>query len=193
MKEALVCYSICLALTILCVVTQGFAFPIPDITWFGAVFSLIAVPIIAVRYIHPRSESEAGLAIRWSAKDLITGLIAVGILLIPVALGNHFVRTAIVGLHFQFDWANYNTLTTPIYYEILIQLLCVALPEEFFYRGYLQTAFLQWFRSRPKIAKFAPALAIATASFCFAFAHLPSGNITRLLTFFPGCLFGFLR
>ncbi len=193
MKEPIICYIICVILTAICVFTQALGSPVSDITWFAAIFSLIAVPLIAVRYIHPRDEADAGVAISWSAKDLLTGLAAVAILLIPVAFGNHFVRTVIQGLEFHFAWENYAHLQTPIYYEIFLQLLCVALPEEFFYRGYLQTSFLKFFKSRPKLEKYAPALAIVLASLCFACAHLPSGNISRLLTFFPGLLFGFLR
>ncbi len=193
MKESLICYIICVVLTVLCVLTQGMGSPVSDITWFVAIFSLIAVPLIAVRYIHPRDEAKAGVVISWSAKDLLMGLTAVALLLIPVVLGNHFVRTAIQGLDFHFAWSNYARLQSPIYYEIFIQLLCVALPEEFFYRGYLQTSFLNYFKSRPKFVKRAPVLAIVLASFCFALVHLPSGNMTRLLTFFPGLLFGFLR
>ena len=193
MKEAFVCYFICIALTAICVLTQSMGSPVTDITWFLAIFSLIAVPLIAVRYVHSRDEASAGVTLSWSKKDLLTGLAAVAILLIPVALGNHFVRTVIQGLEFHFAWSNYANLQTPIYYEIFLQLLCVALPEEFFYRGYLQTSFLKFFKSRSKLEKYAPALAIALASLCFACAHLPSGNITRLLTFFPGLLFGFLR
>lgn len=193
MKEPLICYLICIALTAICVYTQGLGSPVADITWFLAMFSLMAVPLIAVRRIHPRDEAAAGVTISWSSKDLLMGLAAIGLLLVPVALGNHFVRTVIQGLEFHFAWSNYAALQTPLYYEIIIQLLCVALPEEFFYRGYLQTAFLTTFKQHPKCGKTAPVLAILLASLCFACAHLPSGNVTRLLTFFPGLLFGFLR
>lgn len=193
MKEMIVCYIVCFFLTALSVAVVTFGSPWADMAWLAAIFSLIAVPLIAVRRIHPRDELEAGAAIVWSWKDFLWGVAAVAILLIPVAFGNHFVRTVLQGLTFQFDWAHYNTLESPIYYEFAIQILCVALPEEFFYRGYLQTNLIQWFKARPKWSKYAPMLAIVTASACFALAHLPSGGAVRLLTFFPGLLFGWLR
>lgn len=193
MKEIIICYIVCFILTAASVAAVPLGSPWADIAWLLAVFSLIAVPLFAVRRLHPRDELEAGAAIVWSWKDFFIGLAAVCILLIPVALGNHFVRTAWQGLAFQFDWSNYSTLATPIYYEFALQILCVALPEEFFYRGYLQTNLLQWFKARPKLARYAPMLAITTASACFALAHLPSGGAVRLLTFFPGLLFGVLR
>lgn len=193
LKEMILCWIVCFALTALSVVLMPFGTPWADIAWFLAIFSLIAVPLIAVRYIHPRDEVEAGTAILWSWKDFLTGLAAVAMLLIPVALGNHVVRTAFQDLTLVFNWANYSRLETPIYYEFILQILCVALPEEFFYRGYLQTNLLKFFKNRPKWARFAPGLAIVLASVCFAIAHLPSGGPIRLLTFFPGLLFGFLR
>lgn len=193
MKEPLLAYVICFVLTVVCVATSSFGSPISDLTWFLAMIGLIAVPIVIVRHIRPRDEEQAGVVVQWNKKDFLTGLAVVGILLIPVAVGNHFVRTCVLGMDFQFSLDNYSRLESPFYYEILVQLLGVALPEEFFYRGYLQTAFLKFFRQRPKLAKAAPAFAIALASFCFALAHLPSGNISRMLTFFPGLLFGTIR
>lgn len=193
MKELIFCYIICFALTLISVVMAPWGSPVADITWVLAVFSLIAVPLFVVRRIHPRDEVEAGTAIVWSWKDLAMGVAAVAILLIPVALGNHWLRTEIQGLHLDWSWSNYTRLESPLYYEVFIQILCVALPEEFFYRGYLQTGLQKWFKQRPHLTKYASVLAIVIASACFALAHFPSGGMVRLLTFFPGLLFGFLR
>lgn len=191
MKRAFCCYFICFALIVLNLFTAHLGSPVSDITWFLAVFGLIAVPLAEVRYIHPRDEAEAGVVVTWAWKDFLLGVAAVVILLIPVALGNHFVRTELQNMAFQFSWANYAHLETPLHWEVPLQILCVALPEEFFYRGYLQTAFLKHFKERS--VRIAPALAIVLASVCFALVHLPSGGWARLLTFFPGLLFGFLR
>ena len=193
MRIPLIAYLICFTLTVICVMVQGYGSPITDIAWFIAMLSLFAVPIIEVRHIHPRSETEAGITISWSKRDLLFGLAAIGILLIPVALGNHVLRTEILSMNFQFSWSNYERLETPIAQEILFQICGVALPEEFFYRGYLQTAFEQHFKQKEKCARHATVIAVILASALFALAHLPSGNVTRLLTFFPGLLFGFLR
>lgn len=193
MRTPIIAFIICFALTVLSVVTQGFGSPITDITWFCAMMSLFVVPLVEVRHIHKRDEVEAGVAISCSARDFLWGFAAIAILLIPVAFGNHILRTDILGMHFQFDWSNYGRLEQPLYQEVLIQILAVALPEEFFYRGYLQTSFIAHFKKREKLSKYAPVPAIVLTSLLFSLAHLPSGNITRLLTFFPGCLFGFLR
>lgn len=72
------------------------------------------------------------------------------------------------------------------------QLLAVALPEELFYRGWMQTG---WARSGPQRrvlgASIGPGF-LATQAL-FAVGHLVTLQPWRLLTFFPGLLFGWLR
>jgi membrane protease YdiL (CAAX protease family) len=75
-----------------------------------------------------------------------------------------------------------------------LQLLVVALPEEVFYRGWLQTA---WARLAPErgVTVLGARLGhgfLATQAL-FAAGHLVSGQPWRLATFFPGLLFGWLR
>ena len=191
--ECIVCYAICLILTTVNAVLYRMGSAAADFAWFAAVFALFAVPLVAVRRIHPRDEVEAGIWIKWSWKDLLFGVIVVLILFIPVALGNHFVRTNMQGLQFVFDWSNYQSLQTPILYELFIQIICIALPEEFFFRGYIQTAVQKIFKDTTRLCRIAVPASIFITSLLFALIHLPSGDISRLLTFFPGLLFGFIR
>jgi membrane protease YdiL (CAAX protease family) len=77
---------------------------------------------------------------------------------------------------------------------VALQLLVVALPEEIFYRGWLQTA---WARLAPErgVTVLGARLGhgfLATQAL-FAAGHLVSGQPWRLATFFPGLLFGWLR
>ncbi len=68
---------------------------------------------------------------------------------------------------------------------LTFQFAFVALPEEFFFRGYLQ--------SRLSTGKHSYRSIIFT-SLLFALSHLAvQGNIRRLEVFFPGLLFGWLR
>jgi membrane protease YdiL (CAAX protease family) len=73
-----------------------------------------------------------------------------------------------------------------------VQLVAVALPEELFYRGWMQTA---WGRSGPARrvlgAEIGPGF-LATQAL-FAVGHLVTLQPWRLATFFPGLLFGWLR
>jgi membrane protease YdiL (CAAX protease family) len=77
---------------------------------------------------------------------------------------------------------------------LLLQVLVVALPEELFYRGWMQTA---WARLVPGrgVTVLGARLGhgfLATQAL-FAVGHLVSGQPWRLATFFPGLLFGWLR
>jgi membrane protease YdiL (CAAX protease family) len=77
---------------------------------------------------------------------------------------------------------------------LLLQVFVVALPEELFYRGWMQAA---WARQVPGrgVTVLGARLGhgfLATQAL-FAAGHLISGQPWRLATFFPGLLFGWLR
>lgn len=76
----------------------------------------------------------------------------------------------------------------------IVQLLVVALPEEMFYRGWVQTALK---RNAPErgVTLLGARLGhgfVATQAL-FAIGHLVVPEPWRLATFFPGLLFGWLR
>lgn len=78
--------------------------------------------------------------------------------------------------------------------EVLGQLLVIALPEEAFYRGYLQTALDDAWAARRRIlgADLGPGLLVTSA--IFALGHLATEvNPNRLAVFFPALVFGWLR
>ena len=77
---------------------------------------------------------------------------------------------------------------------VFMQLLLVSLPEEFFFRAWLQTELGEIWKLRWKIpgAALGPAW-IVTAAF-FAAVHLAvNPKPSRALVFFPGLLFGWLQ
>lgn len=69
-------------------------------------------------------------------------------------------------------------------FTFLTQIFAVALPEEFFYRGFLQSSLQQ---------KWPAGFSIIITNIFFALGHFV-GNLdpTRLLTFFPGLIFSWL-
>jgi hypothetical protein len=75
-----------------------------------------------------------------------------------------------------------------------LQLLVVALPEELFYRGWLQTA---WARTAPRAGVSVLGARLGAGflwtQLLFAAGHLVTLQPWRLGTFFPGLLFGWLR
>lgn len=76
----------------------------------------------------------------------------------------------------------------------VVQLLAVALPEELFYRGFMQT---RWAASDPgrKVRVLGASLGrgFLQTQLLFAAGHLVVLQVWRLATFFPGLLFGWLR
>jgi membrane protease YdiL (CAAX protease family) len=78
---------------------------------------------------------------------------------------------------------------------VLAQLIVVALPEEAFFRGYLQTSLSDAEKRRVRIvgAELAP-LAWLTQAILFAGIHfLVEPHPARLAVFFPALLFGWVR
>jgi hypothetical protein len=91
-------------------------------------------------------------------------------------------------LHFSLSW---------LLMLMATHWLLVALPEEFFYRGYLQPRLEQWpslASTLLRVAGLKITLANVTASALFALAHfMVGGDPFRLAVFFPSLLFGALR
>ena len=78
--------------------------------------------------------------------------------------------------------------------ELVGQVVIIALPEEAFYRGYLQSRLDQVWPPRFTIAGAAIGPGIFVASAIFALGHLATIHApTRLAVFFPALLFGWLR
>lgn len=79
------------------------------------------------------------------------------------------------------------------------QLLLVALPEEVFYRGFLQTRLQQGFLARGVTGSFlgiTPAIFVTSVLFGLGHLLVPVGGVllvARLSVFFPSLLFGWLR
>jgi membrane protease YdiL (CAAX protease family) len=82
----------------------------------------------------------------------------------------------------------------PVLDDSLGQIFVIALPEEAFYRGYLQSALDEVWRPRLRVlgAALGPSLLVTSA--LFALGHLATEfNPNRLGVFFPALLFGWLR
>jgi membrane protease YdiL (CAAX protease family) len=77
--------------------------------------------------------------------------------------------------------------------EVLVALFLVALPEEVFYRGYLQTRLDAVFRGRVRILGAEVGWSLVIVAALFAIGHLVEPRLDRLGTFFPGLVFGWLR
>lgn len=75
----------------------------------------------------------------------------------------------------------------------LQQILGVAIPEEFFFRGYLQTNLNRVFGRPAKVFGASVGAGLWLQAALFAICHLVSGDWTRLRVFLFGLLAGWLR
>jgi membrane protease YdiL (CAAX protease family) len=136
--------------------------------------------VIPGRLDFGRAARDAGTAIAWAA--------AFG----AIVAGPFF-------LLWRYWWApslTFSLSARPIEAidEVLGQVFVIALPEEAFYRGYLQSRLDDaWEPTRRLLgARVGPALVLTAAIFALghvATVHLPA----RLAVFFPALLFGWLR
>ncbi len=77
---------------------------------------------------------------------------------------------------------------------LLTHLLVVALPEEVFFRGYLQTALDDRWKARLHLFGAPLGFSLIVSGMIFALGHLATTpQLGRLAVFFPSLLFGFLR
>ena len=82
----------------------------------------------------------------------------------------------------------------PVVSDALGQLLVIALPEEAFYRGYLQTSLERDLGAKVNIFGARLGWGLVLTSAIFAVGHLFTElNPARLAVFFPSLVFGFLR
>lgn len=78
--------------------------------------------------------------------------------------------------------------------RIASQLVVVALPEEYFFRGFLQTRLEQAWQPKLRFLSGGIGLALVVTSLLFAVGHVITDfNPLRLAVFFPSLLFGWLR
>jgi membrane protease YdiL (CAAX protease family) len=74
------------------------------------------------------------------------------------------------------------------------QLVVVALPEEYFFRGYIQTLLQRAWPARRQLLGGELGVGLVATSALFAVGHVPRDlNLLRLATFFPALAFGWLR
>lgn len=108
-----------------------------------------------------------------------------------------------VAFYIGFYWLNAEYLSQRLLFsfnipprlwqEIATQLLVVALPEELYYRGFLQGVFLKKWPAQLFVWGLPLGRAILFTNILFASAHLMNGfSPARLLTFFPGMIFSWI-
>lgn len=151
----------------------------------GAVYLLLPLAVCRIRKLDPAEYAPLEAPSSW-VRTLL-GPLLLAALFFPAFL---FLGPAL-SLSPPF-----RTLSLPEDFGLLAatQLLVVALPEELFFRGYLQRRLDDRFPPGWRLlgVSFGPGLFLA--SLLFALAHfMTQPHPARLFTFFPGLAFGFLR
>lgn len=169
--------------------------------------------LFPVHYAQRRGllPSTFGLTTANLWKSLLVVLIAAAIVFPPYVVGFHLWVTNISGGSFKGFGAPFGGPGGPgasgasggpvglqsiwwLLNLIFVQVLAVALPEEVFYRGWIQTRLALVFRRRINVFGTPFGLHIVVASALFALSHLVLVPAPfRLAVFFPGLLFGLLR
>lgn len=123
----------------------------------------------------------------WRAGCVAAGAV-VGVILVPWLLGYHLYQTTLFDLAPKWRVPNNAWLLVPYH------LFFVAIPEEFFYRGYFQTRLNEIFPKKFLVFGVPIGWGLVIASLFFAFGHsLVVVRWWHFATFFPGLLFGWLR
>ncbi|HUU04031.1 MAG TPA: type II CAAX endopeptidase family protein [Myxococcota bacterium] len=142
---------------------------------------------LPLEWLYRRGENPADFGI--SRRGLWKGLLLAAILValtFPAYIPAYkwwFSRTQGFHLHLPSDF----------WKECVGFIFLVALPEEAFYRGYLQTRLDKIFRKKVKILGAEVGWSVVVAAAFFALGHLVDPRLDKLGTFFPGLLFGWMR
>lgn len=193
--EALAVWALCFAAIVVTFVL------LPKAAKLVATLGFLYLPVLSM---DRRGEdySDLGLSTRRLAAD-IRDFLVMSALVFPLFIGGYLLFTKTYGLWPE-PWAQWLTpyRSSPAFHfrlpdrfaEWLVdQLFVVALPEEFFYRGYLQTRLRDaWPQGRLLWgARLGPAFWLTAV--LFALGHLAIFQAWRLAVFFPALLFGWMR
>lgn len=122
-------------------------------------------------------------------KSILVFCVAAVLIFVPFFGLAHLWMTWIQGS------AGFHFAQVPDFFALLLtQLLLIALPEEYFFRGYFQTTMNKVFAPRWNVLGVRLGWSWVITAFVFAFAHsVIAVQWWHFAIFFPGLLFGYLR
>lgn len=148
--------------------------------------ALWALTPAAVLYFTDRPLDSYGLTSRGSG-TLSFHLVTAMLVFAPYCVGHWLFASWVSGAQFE------ARLPQGFGEQVLDQFLVVALSEEVFFRGYLQAQLDQAFGRPWRVLGANVGLGWIVASLLFAACHIFNGGPVRLIVFFPGLLYGWLR
>ncbi len=124
---------------------------------------------------------------KWRAL-LKLNLVVIAAIILPWMVGYHVYQSVLFGL--EPAWRPPADILTIIAYQIFF----VAIPEEFFYRGYFQTRLNELYPRRWTVFGAQVGVGALVANLFFAFGHsVVLFQWWHFATFFPGLVFAWLR
>jgi len=106
---------------------------------------------------------------------------------VPYMVGHYALAHLFWGARFE------PTLPDGLPYLVFEQFVLIALPEEVFFRGYLQTQLDRASDRRWRLLGAEVGIGLPLAALLFGVCHILHGGPARLVTAFPGLLYGWLR
>lgn len=197
--EAFGLWAICFGLIVVAFIIENLG--VPGIAKGVATVGFLYLPLWALS-ARDEDYAEYGVTFRAWKQDLrlagiilailipATGLVYWGwaefLLAIPEELA-HTISPMSGPYHFQLRLPN----RFPEW--VIDQLLVVALPEEFFYRGFIQTRLRDAWPQGKVVFGVRLGPAFFWTAVLFALGHLAIFQVWRLSVFFPALLFGWMR
>ncbi|MEW6443948.1 MAG: CPBP family intramembrane glutamic endopeptidase [bacterium] len=158
-----------------------------DVVAIGAACLFLYVPL-ALLQISRREPRDYGITLRGSGASLRTAL-AVSAVVLPA-----FLLLYVLCRKFCFHAPARIVLPAGWSLLLIYHLVGVALPEEVFYRGYMQSRLNTALPGRVRLLAASVGVGWLYTALLFALGHfLIAHRLERLATFFPGLLFGWLR
>lgn len=152
----------------------------------AAVVELYA-PIMMIGRRGITSE-DLGLTARTWKRDLLICLALAAVVTVPFAVAHHYWQTSL--FHRVFHWRMPPGLLETVFAQVVV----VALPEELFFRGWLQGRLEKLWPPGESVLAQVFSRAVLTAAAVFALAHfIGEYRPDRLGPFFPALIFGALR
>lgn len=177
-REGVVLWAVAVGAILTCVAV------VPDFALVVATTLFLVLPQLTFR-ARGQSVQDLGLRAPTLRRDILPLVAALACSLPLYGIGAILMR----------QWMATPTVwwTWPALGLVIHQLVVVALPEEFFYRGYLQTRFREAWPQGPLLwgARLGPAFWLP--QFLFALGHLAQPAWWRLAVMFPALVMGWLR
>ncbi|MBI2091995.1 MAG: CPBP family intramembrane metalloprotease [Deltaproteobacteria bacterium] len=158
--------------------------------YYATIFAVafLYVPI-AVMWIKKRQMDFLDTSVSMFVRGIIFFALTALIVFPPYALGAH--------LWMMFIWGRQGFSAAPfpdLWQTVVFQILLIALPEEFLFRGYMQGTLNKVFTGRKRFFGASIGWALPITSVVFAFAHsFVHYEWWHFSIFFPALLFGWLR